>query len=225
MKKTVCIFAIILMILAFIVQLIGLFTDPASKTVAVCYFICIIIVITFLFKMKNEKKQKESQKISLRFILFGSIAAALVEILFWAVELLVGSEGVAAHPNILVDLALLMPWYTSMITLFWFANKKCGFSFRTTFLLGGLYEFVADGIVGHILGGNAITIEYIITLPLFFGVFVFVYFPMLAMPLKFYNIVHESNIIIPPFKKLLYALLPMVTLLPYSFFYLLILAP
>lgn len=226
MKKFIWIIAIILMILSFIVQVAGLFSDPASITVSICYFICVLVTCIFIYIIKRRKAQPPRPKnIGFRFVLFGSLGAVAVETLFWFVEIIVGSEGVAAHPNIFVDLAVLMPWYISMITIFYFVNKKCGFSWKTTMLLGGLYEFVADGIVGHLLAGNPITLEYIFMIPIFFGVFVFVYFPMLAMPIRYYDIKATTDVVLPRYKRILYGLMPILALIPFTFVFLLIFAP
>lgn len=225
MKKAIWIIAIVLMVIALVVQIIGLFTDPVSQAVAISYFICVLATGLFLLAMKRRKPKVPSQKnIGFKFILFGSLGAVVVETIFWAVERAIGSVGVAAHPNLFIDLAVLMPWYIAMITIFWFANKKCGFSWQTTMLLGGLYELAADGIVGHILSGNGITLEHIIQLPLFFGVFVFVYFPMLAMPARCYNIKRQTDIELPRYKRILYGLLPMVALIPFTLIFLMLFA-
>ena len=225
MKKLIWIIASVLMIAAFIVQIFGLFSDAQSVTIAISYFICLFAAGAFLLVTRRRKQPaKQHKNIAFRFIISGSIGAALVEILFWAVEIMVGSNGVAAHPNIFIDLAVLMPWYISMITIFWFVNKKCGFSWQTTMLLGGIYELFADGIAGNLLMGNQITPEYIVMLPIFFGVFVFVYFPMLAMPVKYYNIKSEIDVPLPQYKRILYAMLPVLALIPYSLLFLIIFA-
>lgn len=223
MKKVVHIISVILMILAFIVQIIAFFSDSVGRTVAISYFICLFISGMFLIFMKKRKIPLSLQKnLGFKFIFFGSLGAVFVEVLFWLVEIVVGSHGVAAHPNIFIDLAVTMPWYILMITIFWFINKKCGFSWKTTMLLGGVYEVAADGIVGHILGGNGISLEHLLMLPLFYGVFVFVYFPMLAMPLKYYDIKKDDSSHITPFKKFLYAMLPLTALIPFALIFIIL---
>jgi hypothetical protein len=54
-----------------------------------------------------------------KFILIGSAGAIWVESLFWSVERIFGITGVAATPNLAVDLLATMPWYVLMIALLW----------------------------------------------------------------------------------------------------------
>ena len=44
----------------------------------------------------------------------GIFNAASIETLFWGIQKMLGATDVAAHPNLLVDLALTMPWYAGL---------------------------------------------------------------------------------------------------------------
>lgn len=51
-------------------------------------------------------------------MILGSVNAALIETLFLVVEKWMGAEGVAAHPNLIMDLLMTMPWYVGMVIIF-----------------------------------------------------------------------------------------------------------
>lgn len=89
-------------------------------------------------------------------ILFGSLNAAIVEIIFWTWERLLGASGVAASSNLALDLIITMPWYIGMVAIFVWAQDRRRFSNAVVLLLGGLYELGADGIVGGMIFGGGL---------------------------------------------------------------------
>jgi hypothetical protein len=80
-------------------------------------------------------------------ILLGIFNAAVVETFFLVMEKITGATGVAAHPNLLVDLAITMPWYVPMIWTFVRVQNRRHFGAVTVLLLAGLYESGADGLL------------------------------------------------------------------------------
>jgi hypothetical protein len=84
-------------------------------------------------------------------VLVGSLNAAIIETLFLVVEKIFGAEGVAAHPNLLLDLLLTMPWYIAMVWIFVRVQYNERFSPAAVLLLGALYELGADGIIGGVI--------------------------------------------------------------------------
>jgi hypothetical protein len=84
-------------------------------------------------------------------VLLGSINAAIVETLFLIIEKIFGAEGVAAHPNLIIDLIMTMPWYIGMVWIFVRVQNQEKFPGGIVLLLGGLYELGADGIIGGII--------------------------------------------------------------------------
>jgi hypothetical protein len=83
--------------------------------------------------------------------LVGSINAAVIETLFLIMEKTFGASGVAAHPNLLIDMSLTMPWYIGMTWIFVRVQRTERFSPSAVLLWGALYELGADGLVGGIL--------------------------------------------------------------------------
>ncbi len=81
-------------------------------------------------------------------ILIGILNAALIETLFLIFEKIFGAAGVAAHPNLLVDLVLTMPWYAGMVFFFCRIQERYQYSNAAVLLIGAVYELGADGIVG-----------------------------------------------------------------------------
>jgi hypothetical protein len=78
----------------------------------------------------------------------GIFKLAFIETLFWGTQKMLGATDVAAHPNLLIDLALTMAWYAGMVVLFVHFQRKRNFSPAVVLLLGALYEVGADGLVG-----------------------------------------------------------------------------
>jgi hypothetical protein len=81
-------------------------------------------------------------------ILVGSLNAAVIETLFLVVEKTFGAEGIAAHPNLLLDLIMTMPWYIGMTWIFVRIQQEERFIPAAVLLLGAIYELGADGVVG-----------------------------------------------------------------------------
>ena len=84
--------------------------------------------------------------------LLGIVNAAMIETVFLVFERLLGAEGVAAHPNLLIDLLITMPWYVLMVRTFVQVQNRWRFSQATVLLLGAVYETGADGVVGQVAG-------------------------------------------------------------------------
>ena len=84
--------------------------------------------------------------------LVGILNAAVIETLFLLMEKIFGAEGVAAHPNLILDLILTMPWYIMMVITFTRVQHRRRFSSATVLLLGAVYETGADGIVAQVIG-------------------------------------------------------------------------
>jgi hypothetical protein len=84
--------------------------------------------------------------------LAGIFNAVVIETLFLILEKLFGAEGIAAHPNLLLDLILTMPWYIMMVITFTQVQHRRRFSSATVLLLGAVYETGADGIVAQVIG-------------------------------------------------------------------------
>ena len=77
--------------------------------------------------------------------------AAIIETLFLIVEKAFGATGVAAHPNLLIDLLITMPWYIGMVWIFVKVQEEERFPLAAVLLLGAVYEMGADGIVGGVV--------------------------------------------------------------------------
>jgi hypothetical protein len=89
-----------------------------------------------------------------KFVLIGSLGAAWVETVFWALEKAFHAKGVAASPNLAVDLLVTMPWYVMMVALLFRVERAHAYSPYEVLLLGGVYELGADGIIGPFIGGK-----------------------------------------------------------------------
>ncbi len=129
-------------------------------------------LLFWLFRNKiKELLNKWDISPKAKFILIGSLCAIYIETVFWVVEKIAGFEGLAAHPNLLIDLLITMPWYVAMITLLWKVETKQKYSYLEILILGGIYDFFADGIIGSIFSGAfspLILVLLVIIYPIFF---------------------------------------------------------
>ncbi len=155
-------------------------------------------------------------------ILLGSFNAAVIETLFLFIEKAFGASGVAAHPNLLIDLLLTMPWYIGMVWIFVKVQEKERFPLAAVLLLGAVYEMGADGIIGGVLmaaimGIPVNLIEFLIlSLLAAFWQFIPVYSSMVLPPAW----ILENAL--PPAettkKRWGRALLPLLLLIPFSLY-------
>jgi hypothetical protein len=152
----------------------GKLTD---KTVALGYFCCVITTLcAWLIIKRFNLLGMELKNPRKTFIWVGSLMAVWVETWFWALEKLLHAKGVAANPNLLIDLLVTMPWYIGMVAVLYSSQKQCRFAWWKLALLGGLYELAADGIVGGmILSDKLGGLQNLWILPLAFPMFVGVY--------------------------------------------------
>ncbi len=152
-----------------------------------------------------------------KFIAIGSLGAAFAEYVFWQIERLYGITGVAANSNLAIDLLVTMPWYIMMIALLWKVQTRYRYGFAELFVLGGVYELGADGLVGSVMGGtfSAITIPSLIALlPFFSLVYAVMVIPCSAIMKDDIDAVRNSRQA-PTGNRHLYAMLPWLGLIPY----------
>lgn len=147
-----------------------------DKTVALGYFGCVLTTLCAWFFLKRFKllgvELKKPRRV---YILVGSLMAAWVETLIWAIEKMLHAKGVAASPNLLIDLLVTMPWYIGMVAVLYSSQKQCRFNWWKLALLGGLYELGADGIVGGMIFSGKLSLLQFPLLALAFPMFVGVY--------------------------------------------------
>ncbi|GAB4425234.1 MAG: hypothetical protein Kow00106_21910 [Anaerolineae bacterium] len=90
-------------------------------------------------------------------IVLGILNAVVIETLFLVAQAGFGAKGIAAHPNLAVDLLITMPWYIGVIMIFVRVQHRRRFSSEVVLLLGALYEVAADGVIGGAFGGVIFT--------------------------------------------------------------------
>jgi hypothetical protein len=214
LKRTL---VILLLVAAGLFQLVALFQEPEARAVSLGYFTCAATVL--IIWLGRDRLQRfvraEASAVGWRFVLLGTLGAAWVETVFWAMEKLTGAVGVAASPNLLLDLLVTMPWYMAMMAALWIVQRRFRYHWTTVALLGGLYELGADGITGHILGGGTISSEYLALLCLYYWIFIVVYAPIVLPPV--WALYREGESAVGPrWQRMLGALLPLLPLVPYG---------
>lgn len=132
-----------------LVLLLSVVLEPTPENFTLGVSILLSGVYTgFLFLTKRFWLPRASKTPIRSAILLGSLNAAVIEILFLVMEKTFGASGVAAHPNLVVDLSMTMPWYIGMVWIFVRVQKTERFPPAGVLLLGAVYELGADGIVG-----------------------------------------------------------------------------
>jgi len=152
-----------------------------------------------------------------KFIVLGGLGAAFAEYVFWQMEKLYGITGVAANPNLAIDLLVTMPWYIMMTALLWKVQTRYKYGFAELFVLGGVYELGADGLVGSVMGGtfSAITIPSLIALVPFFSlVYAIMVIPCSAIMRDEVDAIRNLRPA-PAGNRYSYAMLPWLGLIPY----------
>jgi hypothetical protein len=138
-----------------------------------------------LYLTRHRWMPRLAQKPLRNAILLGIGNAALIEAIFLLFEKLFGAAGIAAHPNLLIDLLLTMPWYILMVISFSLIQERYQYSDAAVLLIGAVYELGADGIVGGqvmpILSGEVVLLfeNWIMLLLVSLWQFVLVYSSML----------------------------------------------
>lgn len=154
----------------------------------------------------------------IKFILIGSLCAMWLEFEFWVIEMLTGAVGVAADQNLFLDLLGTMPWYIVMVWLLYKVELKYSYSFFGILMLGGIYDFFADGILGAILGSGGVPMATLLLMIIIFPIFIISYSFIVLPPTYFLQ--NDKNIQLNQktgWKKYLWAPLPLLGLLAYGF--------
>lgn len=156
--------------------------SPEDRTLAMS--IALSGIYTLLLRQtRNRWLPRLADRPLRNAMILGSVNAAVIETLFLVVEKWMGASGVAAHPNLILDLLLTMPWYIGMVIIFVRAQYHRRFSSPAVLLLGGLYEVGADGFVGGGFGGAILSPAFFLMVPLlYFWLFIPVYSSMVLPP-------------------------------------------
>ena len=122
--------------------------DPTPKALAVITALAASGLYTLiLYATRRLWVPRLTRRPVRNAILLGVFNAAVVETFFLVMEKVTGATGVAAHPNLIADLAITMPWYVPMIWTFVRVQNRHHFATANVLLLAGLYESGADGLL------------------------------------------------------------------------------
>jgi hypothetical protein len=171
------------------VLILIIFLDPTPENFTLGVSILLSGLYTWLLFLTREHWIKDLvQKPIRNAILIGSLNAAVIETLFLVVEKAFGAAGVAAHPNLALDLLITMPWYVGLVWIFVLVQRHEQFSSGVVLLLGAVYELGGDGIIGGLIlpalmGSPPNLLEFLILMPLaLFWQFIPVYSSIVLPP-------------------------------------------
>lgn len=209
------------------ILILALILEPTPENITLAVSITLSGIYTWLLYLTKDLWIKKWIGKPIRnAILLGSINAAVIETLFLLVEKTFGASGVAAHPNLMIDLLITMPWYISLVWAFVHIQKSHRFSPAIVLLLGAVYEMGADGIIGGLvmpgLMGNPVhLLEFLILSAVgAFWQFIPVYSSIVLPPTWILD--HTDPPLDPTKKHWSRALLPLLILIPFSIYLVLV---
>lgn len=201
-----------------IVLIAGTVMDPTPENLTLLASIEVSGLYTLALYLSRDRWLPRLTGKPLRSaILLGIANAAIIETVFLLFEKLFGAAGVAAHPNLLIDLLLTMPWYILMVITFSRIQERYQYSDAAILLFGAVYELGADGIVGGqvlpIISGTAVNLaqNWIFLLSISIWQFVLVYSSMLLPGAWLLQDQRQTSI-----NRAVRWLRPMLWLIPYT---------
>jgi hypothetical protein len=172
-----------------LILLISIVIEPTPENFTLGFSIIFSGLYTWFIWLSRGKWLPGLRKKSRRnAILLGSLNAAVIETLFLLFEKIFGASGIAAHPNLIIDLVMTMPWYVGMVWIFVRVQERESFPPAGVLLFGAVYELGADGVVGGqiipMIMGEPINLltSWILMLILAFWQFIPVYSSMVLPP-------------------------------------------
>lgn len=161
-----------------LILLIVWLSGPDNNNKVVATAVLTIGLLSFLFYEENNSLtnwlSRNGRFIFFKFMSLGLIGAILSEIIFWFWEkALIGREGVIISQSLLTDWMVTLPVYFLILLSFWFIQKRKNYSLGRVFVIGGVYELIAEGLVGGFFKGSILfsLIYGIIGLPIFMVVY------------------------------------------------------
>jgi hypothetical protein len=204
----------------------ALLHDPAPNELAQLGAISTCVATLAIGLWRRVDLQRVWDRLDLgpatKLFLAGGLGAAFVETEYVLWEHLTGATGVAASPNLAMDLLETMPWYLLLMVFLGIALRHVRPSLFQLLLLGGVYELMSDGLLGSLIGGTLASgwLFLLVIVP----IFTLVYSPIVALSSlsvwKSYERMWAGN---PPHGSRLWLLFPCLAILiygPYLIFFL-----
>lgn len=174
----------LILIYAIVLSPVALYSSrtPENLTQFAAVSTCVGTLFVGLWRRKGLQRIWSTLKWSpsKKLFLAGGLGAAYVETEYEAWQHVIGANGVAASPNLAIDLLVTMPWYLLMVGFLTVALKHTKPTLFQLLLMGGVYELMADGLLGSFLGGRLAST--FILLPFVIPIFTLVYSPIIVLP-------------------------------------------
>ena len=204
----------------FAVLILAIVLDPSPENYTLGVSILLSGIYTWLLYLTREGWIKGLLGKPIRnAILIGTLNAAVVETIFLVVEKVFGATGVAAHPNLAIDLLITMPWYIGLVWIFVLVQQQERFPAGAVLLLGAVYELGGDGIIGglilpSLMGSPPNPLEFLILMPLvMFWQFIPVYSSIVLPPAWILETGPEKDL--PAHPKIQKGFLPLLWMIPF----------
>jgi hypothetical protein len=143
---------------------------------------CVVVLLVGLWRAPDVQALAARIKISpsRKLFVLGGLGAVFVETEYEVWQHVFGATGVAASPNLMIDLLVTMPWYLLMLAFLGFALKHSRPTLFQLLIFGGIYELMSDGLLGSYLAGT--TSATTVLLPVILPIFTLVYSPIVTLP-------------------------------------------
>ena len=177
-------YVVLIVVYAVILAPVALYSNrtPENLTQFAAVTTCVVTLFVGLWRAKDIQGiwSRFDWGPSWKLFLAGGLGAAYVETEYEIWQHVFGAIGVAANSNLLIDLIETMPWYLLMVGFLAVALKHRKATLFQLLLLGGVYELMADGILGSLLAGKP-AVDFL-GLPFAVPIFTLVYAPIVALP-------------------------------------------
>ena len=176
-------YVLLIVIYAMVLTPVALFYSRSPENVTQFAAVSTCVATLFVGLWRRAQIQKIwaglDWSASKKLFLAGGLGAIYVETEYEIWQHVFGANGVAASPNLLIDLIETMPWYLLMVGFLTVTLRHRQATLFQLLLLGGVYELMADGILGSILAGKP-AVDFL-GLPFAIPIFTLVYSPIVAL--------------------------------------------
>jgi hypothetical protein len=160
-----------------IILLIVWLSGPDNNNKVVATAVLTVGLLSFLFYEENNVftnwLARNNRFVFLKFMSLGLIGAIVVEFIFWFWERAFGVLGVVANHDLFINWLVTLPIYFFVLLSFWFIQKRKNYSLGRVFVIGGIYELIAEGLIGGFFKGSILLglVYGLIGLPIFMVVY------------------------------------------------------
>lgn len=165
-----------------------------DKAIAAGYFTALFYTFFAgtVFKKFFQRALSLIKNQSLQFVFLGVIGSIIVEAVIWFAQVILKTEGAAISTHLLIDLMMTVPFYALLCYSLSKIIIQYRFSWITVAIFAGIYETMADGMIGNLFQLNILGA---LISPVLIPIFIVTYSPIILAPfLITKNLFHPDKI-------------------------------